>query len=106
MNISLETIEEVMKMREEGMSVYSIAKALNVDFVLLTKKVKSIETDRKSGLVDTETAAQMLHRATQTLRKWNCKGGPIQAVPFSRKAPLLWRISDIKKLLEEETIHE
>ena len=55
-------------------------------------------------LTTTETA-HALNRKDQTLRKWACLGnGPIRPVRVNGR--LLWRVSDLARLLAGEAITE
>lgn len=52
-------------------------------------------------LLLTEEAAKLLRYKAQTLRKWACyETGPIRPIRMGGK--LLWRISDIQKLIDSE----
>nr|WP_143054646.1 helix-turn-helix domain-containing protein [Massilia timonae] len=48
--------------------------------------------------VDTTTAARLLRRTPQTLRKWACyEDGPLRPVRISGR--LAWAVADIRRLL-------
>lgn len=49
----------------------------------------------------TATAAPLIHRKPQTLRKWAClECGPIRPIRINGR--LAWRVADLKALLEGE----
>lgn len=55
--------------------------------------------------VTTHEAAHALNRKDQTLRKWACLGnGPIHPVRVNGR--LMWRVSDLARLLNGEVIGE
>ncbi len=55
--------------------------------------------------VTTHEAAHALNRKDQTLRKWACLGnGPIRPVRVNGR--LMWRVSDLARLLNGEVIGE
>lgn len=50
--------------------------------------------------VDTNTAARLLGRASQTLRKWACyEDGPLRPVRVNGR--LAWPVADIRQLLND-----
>jgi hypothetical protein len=52
-------------------------------------------------VVPTNTAATILNRSPQTLRKWAClECGPIRPIRINGR--LAWRVADLKALLEGE----
>lgn len=54
--------------------------------------------NRTAYVVPTNTAAAMLNRAPQTLRKWAClECGPIRPIRINGR--LAWRVADIEALL-------
>ena len=62
---------------------------------------KPVEFYRKTlaSTVPTNTAATLLNRSAQTLRKWAClECGPIR--PLRINGRLAWRIADIEALLQ------
>lgn len=55
--------------------------------------------------VTTHEASHALNRKDQTLRKWACLGnGPIHPVRVNGR--LMWRVSDLARLLNGEVIGE
>ena len=61
------------------------------EFIHLDKEIRSA--------IPTKEAAYHLGRQMQTLRSWACNGnGPLEPIHIGNR--LLWRVSDIKKLLE------
>ena len=55
--------------------------------------------------VPTHEAAHALSRKDQTLRKWAClENGPIRPVRVNGR--LMWRVSDLARLLAGETVEE
>lgn len=55
--------------------------------------------------VATHEAAHALTRKDQTLRKWACLGnGPIRPVRVNGR--LMWRVADLARLLNGETVGE
>lgn len=55
--------------------------------------------------VTTQEAAHALNRKEQTLRKWACLGsGPLR--PLRINGRLMWRVSDLARLLAGEVIGE
>ena len=54
-------------------------------------------------LQTTAEAAARIRRAPQTLRAWACNGvGPIEPIRTRPGAPLLWRKSDLDRLIRGE----
>lgn len=50
--------------------------------------------------VPTETAARHLNKQPQTMRKWACReDGPIRPLRIPGSKGLLWRTSDLRRLL-------
>lgn len=50
------------------------------------------------AIVSTETAATLINRKPQTLRKWAClECGPIRPIRINGR--LAWRVADIEALL-------
>jgi hypothetical protein len=53
----------------------------------------------EAAAVSTEKAAKALDKRPQTLRRWACfESGPIRPVRINGR--LLWRVSDLERLLE------
>ena len=53
----------------------------------------------------TSEAAHALNRKEQTLRKWAClENGPIRPVRLTSR--LMWRVSDLARLLAGESVGE
>ena len=62
-----------------------------------------VVTKKKMSLVTTREAARMLGLSMYTLRKWACKGGPIQPVVRGKRNPLWWSLDEVKKLVIERS---
>ncbi len=55
--------------------------------------------------IPTDESAHALSRKPQTLRKWACLGnGPIRPVRVNGR--LMWRVADLARLLNGETVGE
>ncbi len=64
-------------------------------------RARFIEEDR-SLFLTTKEAAEILRRSPNTLRDWAIIGnGPIKPWRTARRAPLLWRVSDINNFINE-----
>jgi hypothetical protein len=62
-------------------------------------------SDRRGlpATLSTSEAAPAINRKPQTLRKWAClENGPIRPVRINGR--LAWRVSDLERLLNGETI--
>ena len=65
------------------------------------KTVNLVDISDLPQLLRTAEAAQLLRKSIQTLRVWACRqSGPIQPVRTQPGAPLLWKRSDIEKLMQ------
>lgn len=53
-----------------------------------------------AGYVDTPTAAQYLHKKPRTLHAWAQGRRPALLIPVRVGGHLLWRVSDLRRLLE------
>jgi hypothetical protein len=61
------------------------------------------QSNKKRKLYTTKETAAELRRAEQTLRVWAMNdSGPISPVRLRKGGPLLWRRSDIEKLINGE----
>lgn len=78
----------------------------------MTTKTLSIEAERDlceraqvDQTTDTTTAARLLHKQPQTLRRWACEGsGPIQPVRINGR--LHWRLRDLRALIQKGSARE